>query len=140
MATSPTTERGVYIRPRKILQALGIVLATLAILAFVYLAWHIITWILVAIFLALALNPAVEKFERRGMRRGYASATFFLRALSAIVALGFLVLPPLVRQVTDFIQAVPDLVDDLVAGRGALGFLQPDYPIAERIRGPIADR
>jgi len=139
MATSPTTERVVYIRPRTILQVLGIVLATLAILTFVYLAWHIITWILVAIFLALALNPAVEKFERRGMRRGYASATVFLLALAAIVGLGFLVLPPLVRQVTDFIEAVPDLVDDLVAGRGALGFLQRDYHIVDRIRAAIED-
>ena len=139
MATSPTTERVVYIRPRTILQVLGIVLATLAILAFVYLAWHIITWILVAIFLALALNPAVEKFERRGMRRGYASATVFLLALAANVGLGFLVLPPLVRQVTDFIQAVPDLVDDLVAGRGTLGFLQRDYHIVDRIRAAIED-
>jgi predicted PurR-regulated permease PerM len=139
MATSPTTERVVYIRPRTIVQVLGIVLATLAVLAFVYLAWHIITWILVAVFLALALNPAVEKFERRGMRRGYASATVFLLALAAIVGLGFLVLPPLVRQVTDFIQAVPDLVDDLVAGRGTLGFLQRDYHIVDRIRSAIEE-
>lgn len=139
MATSPTTERVVYIRPRTILQVLGIVLATLAVLTFVYLAWHIITWILVAVFLALALNPAVEKFERRGMRRGYASATVFLLALAAIVGLGFLVLPPLVRQVTDFIQAVPDLVDDLVAGRGTLGFLQRDYHIVDRIRSAIEE-
>jgi len=139
MATSPTTERVVYIRPRTILQVLGILLATLAVLTFVYLAWHIITWILVAVFLALALNPAVEKFERRGMRRGYASATVFLLALAAIVGLGFLVLPPLVRQVTDFIQAVPDLVDDLVAGRGTLGFLQRDYHIVDRIRSAIEE-
>jgi predicted PurR-regulated permease PerM len=139
MATSPTTERVVYIRPRTILQVLGIVLATIAILAFVFLAWHIITWILVAVFLALALNPAVEKFERRGIRRGIASATVFLLALAVIIGLGFLVLPPLVRQVTDFIQAIPDLVDDLVAGRGQLGFLQRDYHIVDRIRAAIEE-
>jgi len=139
MATPPTTERVVYIRPRTILQVLGIVLATLAVLTFFYLAWHIVTWILVAVFLALALNPAVKKFEQRGMRRGYASAAVFLLALAAIVGLGFLVLPPLVRQVTDFIQAVPDLVDDLTAGRGPLGFLERDYHIVDRIRSAIED-
>jgi predicted PurR-regulated permease PerM len=132
-------ERVVIVRPRTVLLVLGIVLAAFAGLALLYLAWHIITWILVATFLALALNPAVEKFERRGMRRGYASATVFLLALAAIVGLGLLVLPPLVRQVTDFIQAVPDLVDDLVAGRGALGFLQRDYHIVDRIRAAIED-
>ena len=139
MATSPTTDRVVYIRPRTILQVLGIVLATFAIIAFVYLAWHIITWILVAVFLALALNPAVEHIERRGLRRGYAAAIVFVLALAAIVGMGFLVLPPLVRQVTDFIQAVPDLVDDLVAGRGPLGFLERDYHIVDRIRSAIED-
>jgi len=137
MATPPAAERVVYIRTRTILQVLGIVLATLAILTFVYLAWHIVTWILVAVFLALALNPAVEIFERRGLKRGYAAAIVFLLALAAIVGLGFLVLPPLVRQVTDFIQAVPDLVDDVVAGRGPLGFLQRDYHIVDRIRSAI---
>ena len=107
MATDPATERVVYIRPRTILQVLGIVLATLAIIAFVYLAWHIVTWILVAVFLALALNPAVEYIERRGLKRGYAAAIVFVLALAAMVGLGFLVLPPLVRQVADFIEAVP---------------------------------
>ncbi|HEY7003909.1 MAG TPA: AI-2E family transporter [Gaiellaceae bacterium] len=137
MATSPANERVVYIRPRTILQVLGIVLATFAVIAFVYLAWHIVTWILVATFLALALNPAVGRLERRGMKRGYAAAIVFLVTLAALVGLGFLVLPPLVRQVTDFIQALPGLVDDLVAGRGPLGFLQRDYHIVDRIRDAI---
>jgi len=139
MATDPATERVVNIRPRTILQVLGIVLATFAVIAFVYLAWHIVTWILVAAFLALALNPAVEIFERRGMRRGYAAAIVFILAVAAIVGLGFLVLPPLIRQVTDFIQAIPSLVDDLVAGRGQLGFLQRDYHIVDRIRAAIEE-
>jgi predicted PurR-regulated permease PerM len=137
MATSPANERVVYIRPRTILQVLGIVLATFAIIAFVYLAWHIVTWILVAVFLALALNPAVEFIQRRGLKRGSSAAIVFVLAVAAIVGLGFLVLPPLVRQVTDFIQAVPNLVDDLVAGRGQLGFLQRDYHIVDRIREAI---
>ena len=34
-----------------------------------YLAWHVLSWILIAILLAAALNPAVEAFERRGLGR-----------------------------------------------------------------------
>ena len=48
-----------------------------------------------------------------------------------------LVVPPLVSQVSDFINAVPDYIDDLTAGRGPLGFLQDDYQIVDRIRAAI---
>ncbi|MEO8289915.1 MAG: AI-2E family transporter [Gaiellaceae bacterium] len=137
MVTPPAAERVVSFRPRTIFLVLGILLGTSALLALLFLAWHVITWLLIAAFLTLALNPAVEFFQRHGMRRGLASALVFFIALGAIVGLGFLVLPPLVRQVQDFIEAVPDLVDDLVAGRGELGFLQRDYHIVDRIREAI---
>jgi predicted PurR-regulated permease PerM len=140
MATPPAAERVVSFRPRTIFLVLGILLATLALLTLLYLAWQIVTWLLVAAFLTLALNPAVEYFSRHGMRRGIASALVFFIALGVIVGLGFLVIPPLVRQVQDFIEAVPDLVDDLVAGRGELGFLQRDYHIVDRIREAIDKR
>jgi predicted PurR-regulated permease PerM len=133
-------ERVVYVRPRTIFVVLGIALAIAALLAFVYLAWHVITWILIALFLALALNPAVEFFEGRGLKRGWASAVVFFLALAAIAGLGFLLLPPLVTQVRDFIDAVPDFVDDVTAGRGPLGFLQDDYQIVDRIREAIEER
>ena len=134
---SAAPERVVYIRPRTILIVLGILLATLALLALVYLAWHIITWILIAVFLALALNPAVEFFEHRGLRRGYATGIVFLLALVAIIGLGFLLVPPLVRQVREFVDAVPDIVDDLTAGRGPFGFLQSDYHVVDRVREAV---
>lgn len=133
-------ERVVYVRPRTILVVLGIVLAVAALLTFVYLAWHVITWLLIALFLALALNPAVEIFERRGLRRGLASAVVFVLAFAVIAGLGFLVLPPLVDQVRDFIEAVPDFIDDLTAGRGPLGFLQDEYQIVDRVRQAIEER
>jgi predicted PurR-regulated permease PerM len=133
-------ERVVYIRPRTILVVLGIVLVVAALLALVYLAWHVITWILIALFLTLALNPAVEFFERRGLRRGLAAGVVFILAVIAITGLGFLVIPPLVDQIRDFIAAVPDLVDDLIAGRGSLGFLQEDYHVVDRVRAALEGR
>jgi predicted PurR-regulated permease PerM len=133
-------ERVVVFRPRTIFVVLGLTLLVLFLLTFLYLAWHVITWILIALFLAMALNPAVEFFERRGLRRGFAAGSVFLIALSAIGLLGFLVIPPLVNQVRDFIAAVPEFVDELTKGRGPLGFLQEDYQIVDRVRDAIEER
>jgi predicted PurR-regulated permease PerM len=130
-------ERVVYVRPRTILVVLGILLATLGILAFVYLAWHVITWILIAVFLALALNPAVEFFERHGLRRGYSTALVVILALAVITGLGFLLVPPLVEQVRSFVDYVPQVVDDLTAGRGPFGFLETKYQIVERVQDAV---
>jgi predicted PurR-regulated permease PerM len=112
------------------------VLVGLALLL-VYLAWNVLTWILVAIFIAVALNPAVEAFERRGLARHWAASLVFGLALLALTGIGFLVVPPLITQVSDFIDAVPDFVDDLTAGRGPLGWLQDEYQIVDRIREAI---
>jgi predicted PurR-regulated permease PerM len=130
-------ERVVYIRPRTILVVLGILLATLGLLAFIYLAWHVITWILIAIFLALALNPGVEFLERHGLRRGYSTGLVVLLALGVIAGLGFLLIPPLVDQVRSFIDYVPQVIDDLTAGRGPFGFLQTKYHIVDRVQETI---
>jgi predicted PurR-regulated permease PerM len=137
MTSRPAEERVVYIRPRTILVVLGILLATLGLLAFVYLAWHVITWILIAVFLALALNPAVEFFERKGLRRGYSTGLVVILAIGAIVGLGFVLIPPLIDQVVSFVDYVPQVVDDLTRGRGPFGFLQSDYHIVDRVREAI---
>ena len=133
-------ERLVYFRPRAILIVLGIIVSAAALLTFLYLAWHVITWILIALFLALALNPAVESFERRGLRRGWASFLVFFLALAAFAALGALVIPPLIDQIETFVTDVPDLIDDLIAGRGSLGFLQEDYQLVDRVRDAIEEQ
>ena len=130
-------ERVVTFRPRAILVVLGIIFAAVAGVALLFLAWHIITWILIAVFLSLALNPAVEFFERHGLRRSFASLVVFLLALTAFALLGALVIPPLIDQVRDFVDAVPGFVEDLTAGRGPLGFLQDDYQIVDKVRDAI---
>jgi predicted PurR-regulated permease PerM len=136
----PAEERLVSFRPRAILVVLGIILSAVAIVAFLFLAWHVITWILIALFLALALNPAVAFFESRGLKRGWASFIVFVLALVAFAGLGALVIPPLVSQITTFIDDVPRLVEDLTAGRGPLGFLQEDYQIVDEIEQAIEEQ
>jgi predicted PurR-regulated permease PerM len=133
-------ERVVLVRTRTVLAVLGITVLVALALGFLYLARHAITWILIAAFLAMALNPAVDFFERRGLRRGLAAALVFLLALLAATVLGLLVIPPLVAEVTDFVEAVPSFVADITAGRGPLGFLERDYGVVERVRSAIEER
>jgi len=129
--------RVVTVRPSTVLSVLGITALVAAVFLLGFLAWHVLTWILIAMFLAAALNPAVVAFERRGMRRGAAASLVFALTLLLLTAIGFLVIPPLVVQVRDFVEAVPDLIDDLTAGRGPFGFLQDDYQLVDRIREAI---
>ena len=129
--------RVVAVRPRTIFVVLGIAVLVGLGLFLVLQAWHVLTWILIAALLAAALNPAVEAFERRGLARLPAASIVFGIALLVLTAIGFLVVPPLVSQVTDFVNAVPDLIDDITAGRGPFGWLQDDYQIVDRIRAAI---
>lgn len=132
--------RVVAVRPRTIFLVIGIAVLVGLVLLLGYLAWHVLTWILIAMLLAAALNPAVERFEQRGLSRGWAATVVFLAALLGLSLLGALVIPPLVTQVSDFVNAVPDFVDDLTAGRGPLGWLQDEYQLVDRIREAIEEQ
>jgi len=130
-------ERVVTLRPRTVFVVLGVTLFVVLLLALVYVAWHVITWVLIAVFLAAALNPAVEFFERRGLKRGWASAVVFFLALVALAGLVYLLVPPLVDQIRRFIEALPNLVSDLTEGRGPFGFLERKYHVVERVRSAV---
>jgi predicted PurR-regulated permease PerM len=132
--------RVVTVRPRTVLGVLALgVLVGLALML-VLLAWRVLTWILIAALLAAALNPAVEWLERRGLTRALAATAVFVVALLVVTGLGFLVIPPVVTQVTDFVNAVPGFVDDLTAGRGPFGWLQERYQIVDRIQDAIQEQ
>jgi predicted PurR-regulated permease PerM len=131
-------ERLVRFRPRAILVVLGIILAAIVMIEVVQAARGVLIWIGVAIFLALALNPAVEWLLARGVpRRGLAVAITVITAILAVAALAATIVPSLVSEVNDFADAVPGYVEDLTAGRGRLGFLEREYQITERVREAI---
>jgi predicted PurR-regulated permease PerM len=99
---------------------------------------QVLTWILVALFFAIALNPAVDWLQNHGIRkRGYAVMLTSLGVAGVIALIGWLVIPPLVDQVNDFARKVPDYIDDLTKGRGRFGFLETKYHIVERIREAV---
>jgi predicted PurR-regulated permease PerM len=133
-----TPERVVRFSVRTVLTVIALVIAAWALLSIIAVTSQVISWILVSIFLAMALNPAVDWFMRHGVkRRGYAAGLTFVLALAAIAAIGYAFIPTLVNQVNDFVQAVPGYVDDLTKGRGRLGFLETKYHIVEKIRDAV---
>lgn len=120
------------VTPRTVVTAVAITLSLLAVAYLTFLAWRVVTWIVIALFLALALDHAVRPLERRGVRRGLAVAIVFVSVLVAFAGLGFLLVPPLVAQVREFVDALPDIVDRISRGRGPLGFLERELDVIER--------
>lgn len=133
-------ERLVRFRPRAVLVVLGILLAALVMIEILQVARGILVWIFVAIFLALALNPAVDWLQGHGVRRrGVAVTIAYVGTLLGIVALGASFVPILIDQVNSFIDEVPVYVEDLTRGRGRLGFLEREYQITEKVREAIGE-
>jgi predicted PurR-regulated permease PerM len=128
-------ERVVSFRTQSILRVVGLLLALGTVLWILYVSRQVLSWVFVSVFLALALNPAVEKLQRPGGlgRRGTAAAVIYVFALAAMVGLGFLLIPPLADQIAEFADAAPGYIDDVTHGRGPLGFLETDYQIREKV-------
>jgi predicted PurR-regulated permease PerM len=137
--TSPTlAERIVRLRPRTVLVVIGVLLAVSIVLGMVWIARQFLTWVLISVFLALAINPAVEALHRgRIGRRGLAAAIVYIALLVVLAGLLAAFIPTLVAQVNKLVQAAPGFVRDVTAGRGPLGFLETKYRIVERVEQEV---
>jgi predicted PurR-regulated permease PerM len=131
--------RVVELRPRTVFRVVGILLATAVTLEVVWIARHVLSWIFIAIFLTLALNPAVDRLQRSIKRRGIATGIVYLAALGVGVGIAFLFVPTLVNQINDFAGKVPDYLHDLTKGRGRLGFLQQKYHLVDKARKALRE-
>lgn len=130
-------ERIVLFRPRTVLVVFGVLVAAYITIRLLWISRHVLTWVFIALFLTLALNPAVDWLERRLGRRGAATAIVFVMVLIGVALIGWLFVPILVDQVNSFAQKVPDYLDDLTKGRGRLGFLQEKYHLVDRARDAL---
>jgi predicted PurR-regulated permease PerM len=85
---------------------------TAVVILIVWKARGAITWVLISLFLALALNPAVEALQRRGLsRRGAAVATIYVATILFLIGVTALLVPPLAHQVRDLAHAAPGYVN-----------------------------
>jgi len=131
-------ERVISFRPRTIITAAVLIVAIGVVLWVVWVSRRVLIWTFVSAFLAVALNPAVGALQRRGIRRrGAAAAVVYVLMLAIIAGLGALLIPTLVSQVNDLVDAAPGYVQDLTHGRGPLGFLETKYHVVERVQDAV---
>jgi predicted PurR-regulated permease PerM len=113
-----------------------VILVAISVVAGLYFLWLIRTvlgMLFIAVFLAVALGPAVEFFVRRKIPRAVAILLTYVALLASVFGLGLLVVPPIVNGVDEFVKNVPGYVDDL---RNSKTFREYDdkYNITPKLR------
>ena len=76
-------------------------------------ASQVFVLLVISLFFAIGLNPAVNYFERRKMRRGYAVSIVVGSVLTFVGLFIWIAIPPLVDEINSFIDSAPQLVNDL---------------------------
>ncbi|HEU5439530.1 MAG TPA: AI-2E family transporter [Ktedonobacterales bacterium] len=123
------------VRPRTVVVVL---LTALGLLAGLYVLWQlqdILRWGLVAAFLAVALNPAVNWLHRHHIRRSVAILLVYGALLLALAGLGALVLPPLIAQVRGLIVTLVSLFQRPGGPEQALRALAERYGLGGLVSG-----
>lgn len=92
----------------------------------------VIVLVVVAMFLALGLNPAVEALQRRRLARRWAISIVFGAVILFFVLFGLAIVPPVSQEAASFISAVPGYTQELLSNP-TLKELDSDYQILTRI-------
>ncbi|MGH3378937.1 MAG: AI-2E family transporter [Actinoallomurus sp.] len=92
---------------------------------------QVIVLLIVALFLAIGLNPAVEFLQRRKIARKWAVTIVFLGLLVFVGGFFAAIVPPLVQQSTDLWQNRNDYLDSL-QNNGTINGLDAKFHIVER--------
>jgi predicted PurR-regulated permease PerM len=115
--------------------ALGVALAYGLVNALIAVR-SVLILILISAFLAIGLNPAVEAFERRGMRRSLSVAIVLIGVLLFFVGFGFAVVPPIIDQGSQFAHKAPDYVRQLQDNK-TVASLDAKYHFLSRLRSYV---
>jgi predicted PurR-regulated permease PerM len=120
---------------RSVVRIVLIVVCVVLVLYLIYLVRTPLSWILIAIFLAVALSGPVNFLARR-MRRGFAITLVYLGLLAVPLLLIALIVPPLITEANKFARDVPgyaDEVTEFVEGNRQLRDINRDYNITEQL-------
>jgi len=94
---------------------------------------QIFVLILIALFLATGLNPAVEALRRKNFSRANAVAVIFTLVIAFVIFFALVVAPPVVSQGTQLINKAPTLLNDLT-NNAAINKLNNEYGIIDTLQ------
>jgi predicted PurR-regulated permease PerM len=101
-------------------------------------ASQVFVLILVALFLATGLNPAVEAIRKRGVSRTTAVSIIFTSVILLVIAFGALVVPPLVSQLTHLIESAPALLNQL-KDNATIANINTQYGIIDSLQNKLSE-
>jgi len=120
---------------RSIVRIVLIVVCVAICLYLIFLLRRPITWLLVSVFLAVALASPVN-FLAAKMRRGFAITIVYLGLLLVPILLMALIVPPLITEANNFAKNVPDYaqeVSEFVEKNERLRELNKDYDLTGQL-------
>jgi predicted PurR-regulated permease PerM len=120
---------------RSVVRIVLIVVCVAIALYLLFLLRRPIGWLLIALFLAVALSPPVNYLAAR-MRRGFAITVVYLVLLAIPMLLIALIVPPLITEANNFAENVPQYAEDVsefVRDNERLRSLNEDYDITSRL-------
>jgi predicted PurR-regulated permease PerM len=121
---------------RSVVRIVLIVVAVAITLYLLYLIRKPLSWLLIAVFLAVALSGPVNALALR-MRRGLAITIVYLGLLLIPIGLMALIVPPLITEANNFAENVPEYADDVsryVQDNERLRELNQDYDITQKLQ------
>jgi len=89
--------------------------------------------ILIALFLATGLNPAVEALRRRNMSRAAAVTIIFTSVIAFVIFFALVVAPPVISQGTQLINKAPTLLGELT-NNATINKLNDQYGIIDTLQ------
>ncbi|WP_020575257.1 AI-2E family transporter [Actinopolymorpha alba] len=107
-------------------------------------ARSVLVLLVISLYLAVGLNPVVEWFVRRRVRRGLAVAAVFVGLAVILSLLGLAIIPVVTDQVTTLVNLLPEWLDRLRTDRNLMQ-LDDQYEITKKVQeyitsGGLAER
>src|SRR5215211_1153295 len=135
-STPPARQQPAHLFRSGALVSLGAATTLIGLYA-IYTVKAILIRILIALFIAVSLDPAVRLLARRGMRRGVAVTLIFL--LASALAAGFLisVIPPLVDQFRNLADDLPGYLGRLQSRSSQFRQLNDRFNVSDQLQGLV---